>query len=226
MSAVVSKVVSAAATGALVVCALLVTGLTVRREFGHSGSDPASRAAADGVEQRDWLAFAGEGHPVGPSGAPVVMVLFSDFQCPACRTMEQRIVGVRKQVAQPFTVVFRHLPLPIHPMAPAAAQAAECAGLQGRFEPMKNALFHNQPVLGVAEWKEIAREATVPDLAEFDRCRSSGGGAARIRADSIAAARLNAKGTPTVLIDGRRYDGTPSQAQLQSLIEEALRRSR
>lgn len=220
MNPTLSRIASGAATATLVLCAVVVTGLVVRRELS-----PSTTNGPAGEARKDWLNFASEGQRIGPEGAKVALVVFSDFQCPACRMLEQRIATVRKNVETPFTVVFRHLPLEIHPVAQAAAEASECAGAQGRFEAMKNALFRNQRTLGTTEWKVIATEAAVPDLAAFERCRASTEMAPRVRRDIAAAESLRATGTPVVLINGRRYAGTPPQDQLESLIREALRRS-
>src|SRR5947209_9203748 len=83
----------------------------------------------------------GEAPSLGPEHAPVTMIEFSDFQCPYCRAAQRVLRQVLAIHQKDVRLVFKHLPLDIHPQAFAASQAAFCAGEQGRFWQYHNALF-------------------------------------------------------------------------------------
>lgn len=222
MSGSLSRYLSAASTGVLVLCALAVTGMVARREF----ASPSSASAVERsimVPQKNWRDFIDGGQRLGPAQGRVVLVEFADFQCPACRLFAKRLAETRRHVTTPFAIVYRHLPLDIHPFAQAAAVASECAGRQGRFEAMHDTLFALPARIGKTEWRAIAKDAGVADLKAFDACLDDPAVAARIKADADAARQLNATGTPTLLVNGVRIAGATSQDMLDSLVREALR---
>jgi protein-disulfide isomerase len=106
-----------------------------------------SRAAAIGDDgsglPSEYIAMEGA-HTKGSASAPAVLLVFSDFQCPFCGRFARETLSAieREYVARgELLMAFRHLPLPIHPQAIAAAQSAECAGSQGKFWEMHDELF-------------------------------------------------------------------------------------
>ena len=94
---------------------------------------------------------------VGAEAAPVQVVVFSDFECPYCR----RAAPVLRRVAAAFpndvSLIWRHFPLGIHPSAPRAAEAAQCAEDQGRFWEFHDALFSQSASLAVVSMAAVAR---------------------------------------------------------------------
>jgi protein-disulfide isomerase len=126
-----------------------------------------------------------------------------------------------------LTVVFRNLPLTrLHPFAHPAAVAAVCAAMQSQFAQYHDFLFRHQDSLGTLKWTRVAAGAGVKDTAEFTRCLVSSDADAILRADSLAADKLQATGTPTVLVNGWRFFGAPSTQQLDSAIARELQRSK
>jgi protein-disulfide isomerase len=122
-------------------------------------------AQADGVApdpDRPGYTKAGDAYKGNPE-ASLIVVEFSDFQCPACgRHALEAQPAVDEELVTPGKVlwVFKHLPLRIYPNAAAAAAAAECAGDQGRFWDMYHLLFERQ-----SEWSEAAPDDALPALA-------------------------------------------------------------
>lgn len=211
-----------AANATLVVCAVAITVLVIRRELGHSASPPS----ADGETVAEWQEYAREGHVLGTSGAPVTIVVFSDFQCPACASFAEALHEVQTRHPGRVTAVYRHFPLPHHAFAVPAGRAAECAGRQGRFAAMHDELFAAQDSIGVRSWSRFAEEAGVPDAAGFEACLDDPASAAAVRRDADAAGRLRITATPTLLVNGRRVQGAPSPEGLDTLVAEALARAR
>jgi protein-disulfide isomerase len=207
----------------LTICAVAVTALVVRAELApHVAPDRTM------VVQRirDWRSY-GRGHRLGGAAAPVTIVEFSDFQCPFCRTMADRLRAVRERHAADVAVVYRHLPLPGHPHALAAARASECAARQGHFEGVHDALFARQDSIGRLPWRVIAATGGVPDLGAFDRCMADSlAPIASVAADTQAAHALGIRGTPHVLVNGLHLRGAVPDDTLEKYVAEALRAHR
>jgi protein-disulfide isomerase len=146
----------------------------------------------------------------GDEGAKVTIVEFSDFQCPFCaRFHTGTLPQIQKEYVETGKVrhVFRNLPLEsIHPQAFKAAEAALCAGDQGKYWEMHNQLFSNQRALAPEQVVEHAKTVGL-DAAAFQSCLGSGQHAARIRTDIAEAGKLGLNGTPAFVIGVSTPDG-------------------
>lgn len=202
----------------LVIAALVVVTVLVRREVIERSQSRVS-AAPRSVE--NWQRFVADGHLIGAASARVKVVAFSDFQCGACAYMHDQVREMLSEYATQMAVVYRHLPLPIHPAAVTAALAAECAADQGKFEPFSAALFRDQHLIGVNSWEDFARLAEVPDLPQFDRCVRERKFIDRIKGDIAMARELDVHATPTFLVDGALLSG-PTGAQLKERVRKAI----
>lgn len=204
----------------LTVCAVLVTGLLIRREFFPPSTrmPPPQRIA-------EWRELAREGQRTGPDDAKVTIVLFSDFQCPYCAVLAQSIRTVRERHPREVAVVYRHFPLDTHPHAVAAARASECAGVQGRFEAFEYALFSAQDSIGVAPWSRFATTAAVPDTMAFRTCSESPAPITALARDSVAARKLNVSSTPTFLVNELRLVGAVPLDTLEAYVTKAIRQA-
>jgi len=201
-------------------CAVLLTGLAVRREF-LSRRDP-SAAMLPNRRLDDWAAIIADGRQLGLSNGIQVLV-FSDFECPACRMFHERVLRpALQEFGSKITFIHRHLPLDYHRFARPAAQAAECAALSGHFFPMHDALFQYHDSLGLKPFIEIAAEAGVQDLIQFERCRKSSGGNERIDRDLSVAKALSLPGTPAIAIDGVLLGSAPDSASFVGMINDRL----
>jgi protein-disulfide isomerase len=212
------KLLDNAVTGVMVLCALTVTALAVRHEF----FDPAGRppAAAGPRVVKNWRDLARVGQRMGAPDAKVTIVEFSDFECPFCARLEQRLHALLARDPSAFTVVYRHYPLAQHTHARDAALAAECAGAQGRFAAFHDALFANQDSIGTASWGWFARSAGGVDSTALRRCMAGPDVARRLAEDKRAGDRLGVAGTPTFLVNGRLFSGAPSEEELSRMIRD------
>ena len=168
-------------------------------------------------------------HVRGNANAPVTLEEFADFQCPSCGVYYPELKKIESEFGDRLRVVFRERPLiPPHEHALIAAQAAEAAGLQGRFWEMHDTLYENQKA-----WSE-ARDL-VPILVDYakqigldtDRFMKDLNGevvAARIFQDGKRAHALNVNGTPTFYVNGKEArDDSYSPDGLREMINAALR---
>jgi protein-disulfide isomerase len=203
----------------LTACAVIVTGLLVRREL--SGGD---RASTPVEKVRDWKRYASAGQRIGPADAKLVLVEFSDFQCPYCKQVHDDLEAIRARHPDEVAILYRHYPLDaIHPHARSAALASECAAAQGHFEAFHDAVFERQDSIGTIAWSEFARRAGVPSVPAFDQCVAEKRHAPRIEEDMAAARRLEITGTPLLLIRETRIGGALPREELQRRIDAALR---
>jgi protein-disulfide isomerase len=187
-------------TAVLATCAVLITVVAVRHEFF------AAPAAAEGAAFprprpiKNGASLTTEGNVLGTYDAPFKIVEFSDFQCPFCKDMARTIEELQRRYPGRVSVVYRHLPLRIHPHARDAALAAECAGAQGRFAAYHDLLFDHQDSIGAMSWEKIAADAGVPNAAAFRACRAGNWAKQRLAEDSLAAQRIQATGTPSLVV--------------------------
>lgn len=205
-----------------VICAVVTTGLTVRREFFLD--QPA--ASQEPVHLKNPGQYA-VGHYFGAPNAAVKIIEFSDFQCPFCKQFEDSTWSVvRKRFPNDVALIYRHWPLTTHKHAYAAARASECAAEQGKFAAFHNILFEKQDSIGTKPYSEFAVEAGVPDTVAFNACNVRTEKVPTIERDIAAAHELQARGTPTIIVGDRRFPVNPSTEQLVSVIEEELQKKR
>jgi len=154
------------------------------------------------------------GLTAGSPDAPVRMVVFSDFQCPACRDFSAVAAQLFLNFSDRMQLTFKHFPLSdacnsvvpadVHPRACAAARAAQAAARQGQFWPYHDALFNTD--LGKAGqdiFFSLARRLGL-DEAQFRKDFSSESVLEERSSDIAEGQRLNLQGTPAVFLNGRR----------------------
>jgi len=159
----------------------------------------------------------------GNPKAPVTVVEFSDFQCPYCSRSRPTVLRVREAYGDKVRWVFRHFPLDFHAQARKAGEAGACAGEQGRFWEMHDAMFANPGKLQVADLKEAAKALDL-DPASFDRCLDSGKYADRVERDVEVGSRSGVSGTPAFFVNGRPIIGAQPFEAFQQVIDDELRR--
>lgn len=140
------------------------------------------------------------------TASPVVLRVYSDFQCPYCQQFEtQTLPELQKALPADVRIEFHQFPLEsIHPRARAAAEASECASAQGKFWTYKDALFADRSWLSgdaAAALTTIAGKAGL-NLTTFRSCLAARGGRAAVDAGLAEADRLGLQGTPSVFVNG------------------------
>ena len=206
-------------TGTLVVCAVAMSAVAVHREFSDPDGAPAPQIQKSHVPGGASLAL--EGQLVGAPHGSVTLVAFSDFECPYCGALDNALRELRRRHPTEVRVVYRHFPLPVHRHAMVAALASECAALQGRFDEFAGTLFAKQDSLGMIAWADLASRAGVADTASFERCRLSQDGAAHVRRDQNAGARLSLRATPAILLGDEMIVGAPTLTELEGWVASA-----
>jgi protein-disulfide isomerase len=161
----------------------------------------------------------------GAANAPITIVEFSDFQCPYCARVNPTLEQVMKTYGDKVKIVFKDFPLPNHPQAPKAAEAAHCAGEQGKFWELHDKMFANQQALQVPMIKQYATELEL-DMTAFNQCLDSGTHATRVAENLKSGESLGVGSTPTLYVNGRPVVGAQSFDYFKAVIDEELARIR
>lgn len=157
----------------------------------------------------------------GPVDAAVSIVEFGDFGCSSCRQWHN--LGIKDRIQEEYGeqvhFVFRHFPV-ITMDSPKAAEAAQCAGDQGRFWAYHDYLYEDDRGLRTGQLKLYAEELGL-DTAVFNACLDSGQYATYVQTDLDSARAEGATGTPTFFVNGR-FITVPTYENLTALIEQEL----
>lgn len=161
-------------------------------------------------------------HALGSRSAAVTVVEYGDYQCPHCAAAQLPVKQIVARYGSRICLVFRHFPLTeVHPMAGAAAEAAEFAGSHGQFWHMHEAIFANQLRLSfdvlIALASALGLSANALRIALASGVHSS-----KVKADFLGGVRSGVNGTPTFFVNGIRHDAGYSVPELAVSIENAL----
>jgi len=149
------------------------------------------------------------------------MVEFSDFQCPFCQRANPAVEQVLKTYGDKIRFVSRHYPLPNHPDARPAAEAAACAQDQDKFWPYHDQLFANASRLSAKDLKDHAGAAGL-DAARFAACVDGHQSKAKVDADIAEADAAGVTGTPAFFINGRSLEGAQPFEAFKRIIDQEL----
>ena len=171
------------------------------------------------VLENEWI----KGNPE----AAVTLIEYGDFQCPACAAYAPLVKQVSEEMTDTLRVVYRHYPLTqIHPNAIPAAQAAEAAGMQGKFWEMHDMLYEKQE-----EWSEQSNaeelfisyaEELELDIEKFKSDYDSSEVRDAIAADTVLGNQTGVSGTPTFVLNGQSIRAPQSVEAFKALIESAI----
>jgi len=156
---------------------------------------------------------------VGPANAPVTIVEFGDFECPICKESVAVLKQLRTLYPKQVRLVYRDFPLPAHPQARPAAEAAQCAHEQGQFWTYHDALFALAP--DVPDYLELAQRLHLNSQA-FGDCLLSAQTKGAVSKDLEEARRLGLSGTPAFFVNGRYMGGFQTFEALREAVDQAL----
>jgi protein-disulfide isomerase len=162
-----------------------------------------ARFAADQVKEIALEDSPSKGNP----SAPVLLVEFADFQCPACRAARPIVEEALKKHEGQTRLVFKNFPLSIHQYGEKLARSARAAQQQGKFWEMYAALFENQDRISPAVIDELAKGLGL-DMAKFQKDAESEAVADAVSRDRKQGERLDIQSTPTLYINGRLFPPT------------------
>ena len=157
----------------------------------------------------------------GGANAPVTIIEFTDYECPACAATHPVLEEIVKEYGDRVNFVVRDFPLEQHTHAAKAAEAAEAARAQGKYWEYIALLFQNQGMLEAENLKEYATRLQL-DRKRFDEALDTGKYAEKVQKDQQDGYRVGVDATPTVFINGRRIKER-TRENLKAAIEAALK---
>ncbi|MEX1256292.1 MAG: thioredoxin domain-containing protein [Gemmatimonadota bacterium] len=200
---------------ALIVAALVFSVTLIHGEF-FSAATRTDLYQPKYIEE--WSSALGASVNSASPDAPVQIMAFVDYQCPACAVADSVIRQLRRAYPTEVAVHYLHYPLPAHPQARVAALAVECAMEFQRFDEMAHILYSGQEWFGVKRWDEYADDAGIADIAQFNVCMAEAGHIARIEAGLRWGETFAVLGTPTLVINGWMFFGGLTYEQLDTLV--------
>lgn len=174
-----------------------------------------------------------QGYTIGDTAAPVKIIEFADFECPACgqfATLTEPDLRARLINTGLASMTFYDFPLPMHKNTWSASNAAACAADQGKFWEMHDRLFYAQDLWnGEAtsspkkKMVQFAKDLGL-DAGKFESCFDSQVHYPRIKANAQEAERRGVGQTPTFVIGSKMYPGSMPYDQFKKLVEEEIAR--
>ncbi|MFH0836939.1 MAG: DsbA family protein [Candidatus Aenigmatarchaeota archaeon] len=158
---------------------------------------------------------------IGSENAKVIIVEFSDYQCPYCGKVEPAVKQIIQTYGDKIKFVYRDFPLSFHENSEKAAEASECADEQGKFWQYHDKLFENQNSLNVNNLKEYAKELGLNET-KFNECLDSGKYAEEVKKDLQDGTKYGVSGTPAFFINGRLLSGAQPFSAFKQIIDEEL----
>lgn len=223
--------------GVLMVISIFTDGFNFGKNGGN-GAPPSPNAPSlpnapnpPTVQIKDMKIVADDDPFMGEQKAPVVMVEFSDYQCPFCkRFWSETLPDIKSKYIDTGKVkfVYRDFPLGFHPGAQPAAEAAECARAQGgdtMYFAFHDLIFEGQSKLGQGtpnELKQWAKGVSGLEYAKWENCFDNGKYSAEVRKDLADGSALGISGTPGFIINGKLVSGAQPFAAFQQIIDAEL----
>lgn len=209
-------------TVALAIAAVIVAVSATDRLTRDSPSASSGPPTPQPIFIPDWE----DGLPpstlvAGPGQASVVVLTLVDFQCPVCRGWHNAALELVSAYGD-LQLRYIHYPLSYHPAALSASNAAECAreqeGQPG-FASLVDAFFEDQESLGERTWSNYAALAELTDTLSIAECAMSAEEHPRVTAGREFGAKVEAEGTPTVIVNGWLFHGMPAPESLTELLD-------
>ncbi|MEI7741724.1 MAG: thioredoxin domain-containing protein [bacterium] len=219
----------------------LAAVLTVNTLYVYAGgnlklnvAEKPNKVAAAGDTNPTPTAVAPEPEPSGPvvplkdtdhirgnKNAKVVMIEYSDFECPFCGRHEPTMRKLAAEFGNQVAWVFRHFPLSFHAQAEPAANSSECASEQGKFWEFHDKVYENQGSIGTALFEKTASDLRL-NMTQFKACVAAKKYASRISNDQAEGSTSGVNGTPATFINGKLVSGALPYESIKQMIQAEL----
>ena len=215
--------------GAIVIAGIIIGGAILLKGTMPAGGVPSGAAAAP-IKNTTYQgrAVSSSDHILGSMSAKIVIVEYSDLECPFCKVFHNTMHQVVKNSGGKVAWVYRHYPIPqLHPKAFHEAEATECAHEQGgndAFWKDTDRLFEitqSNDRLDVSELPKIAEYVGL-NVASFNSCLESGKTKAKVQADVDDGMKAGVNGTPSsfILVKGKMVDTIPGAQPYEALMQK------
>lgn len=205
---------------------VIIVALMIIAGVASSGKSTGQAPAFEGTQT---AAIASDDHIKGNTSATVSVIEYGDFQCPACGAYEPIVQRLESEYGDRVTFVFRNFPLPQHTHGETSAQAAEAAGLQGKYWEMHDLLYQKQ-----AEWSNASAGSVIADyfdkyaqslgldVKRFEADMRSDTVRNKIQKDLASANEARVDHTPTFFVNLTQIRNPNGYDAFKSVIDDAL----
>ena len=211
-------------TPANVYAKLIENGLTKKQAERPSNRQDGRRRLPPPADVRANVPAAKGNNGKGTWPAKVVIVEYSDFQCPYCSKATPAVNEIMKTYGKDVYFIYKHNPLGFHPNAEPAARAAAAAGLQGKFFEMHDKLFANYRNLTTDNFNKWAGEIGL-NVATFKKDFASKAVKASVAKDQAEANKIGARGTPNFFVNGVPVRGALPFTAFKPIIDKELKKA-
>jgi protein-disulfide isomerase len=187
-----------------------------------AGRTPANQTAllANAVSASDWIQ--------GDKNSKVVLVEYSDFQCPACKIFYSFLKQISAKYGTKIELIYRNFPLLYHTNTALAAQAAGAAGKQGKFWEMHDMIFEGQDAWANQSNADAEKtfasyaQALSLNIDQFKRDLNSQEVKTKIEQDYQGGVRSGVNATPTFFLNGKKLPPPSSYGEFENTISQAI----
>lgn len=201
----------------LVLCAIASTVAVVGRTRMSSDAKNDSVPKRITDAKRDYVT----GRRIGPEQAVYKLVVWTDYQCPACKRLEGELDSLRARLGDSLAITYHYFPLDAHRLAFRAAVIAECAGTQDKFEAMHRALFYSRLTGDSISLFPLLAKARISEPAVFSHCMADSAVSRTIQRDLDRAKAIGFGGTPGIEIGDQAYTGGMTAEKIAALLRKA-----
>lgn len=205
--------------GALIALAVYMGGGSGQSQVAGTTNQPTNPAAGQAAGNPtaptigDIREIDSTDHVRGPQNAKVTIIEYSDLECPFCKRFHETMHQVVEEYPNDVRWVYRHFPLAqLHSKAEKEAIATECAAEQGKFWELTDLIFEVTPAnngLDLATLPDLAEQAGVPNIAQFEDCLNTDKYKDKVAADLADAGAAGGRGTPYSVVIGPDGKKTP-----------------
>jgi protein-disulfide isomerase len=194
---------------------------------GGIAADDSSSAATGGAwsDEESPIAVSSKDPMKGLRGAPVTIVEWSDFQCPFCSKVEPTLKQIQTTYGDKVRIIWKNEPLPFHPNAKPAAEAAQgtfALGGNDAFWKFHDSAYTNQSALSPDNYEKWAKDAGVKDMAKWKAGIAAHTFAQKVDDDNAAGQKAGANGTPHFFINGVELSGAQPFEKFKEVIDAEL----
>lgn len=154
----------------------------------------------------------------GVDGAPIEVIVFSDFECPYCRQLHSTLDQLGRLYPKQVVIKHKHFPIPGHELGDKAAIGSYCAGKQGKFKEYYDSVFTTTGRLTGERLDSLPLQLSL-NIKEYKSCVADPSSRAAIEADKLDGKKIGIQATPTMVINGKSYPGAKKLDDLEAIIE-------
>jgi len=203
-------------------CFIIILGLIIWGLIVAMNKQPPPTSGAGGTPPP----VTTSDHVRGSATAPVTLIEYSDYQCPACEAYYPVVEQLWANASTSLRIVYRNFPLPQHANAIPSALAAEAASAQGKFWDMYSLIFQNH-----LEWQDLSDPEPVFEgyagriglnMDKFKADVANKTGMTKIQADQDGGTAIHIDATPTFFVNGKAIDNPQGYEPFKAIIDAAI----